>query len=120
MASSKTKSKILHRARGVGTGGWISLDIRKLENLGWTVTTRESTQSGSLKTFFTFRNPQGKVVKSSKQVKEQLAQERILGDLLVEESQNENALTEQDGDPDVNPDVDYDPPIKRAKPNEQE
>ena len=59
-------------------------------------------------------------MRSAKQVKEQLAQEGILEDLLVEESQSENAPTEQGGDPDVDPDVDYDPPIRRSKPNEQE
>ena len=53
-------------------------------------------------------------------MKEQLAQEGILEDLLVQESQSENAPTEQGGDPDVDPDVDYDPPIRRSKPNEQE
>lgn len=119
MASfSITKTKHLNKARGVGAGGRLSLDIEKLKDRGWSVTTRESTHSGSVKTFFIFRNPQGKLMKSAKEVKEQLAEEGMLDEMLVYPAQprEEISSTQQY----VSADADYDPPIKRTKSNEQE
>ena len=123
---SSTKWKHLQAAREVGAGARLSLDIEKLKASGWKVTKREDTSSGSSKMHFCFVNPQGKPVKSAKQVKEQLAEEGTLEEMLqlpagvpriLPENHPASAVDESSSQSLDEQDADFDPPMKRAKSN---
>jgi len=60
----------LNERRGVGEASRFPFQIEKLEELGWTVKRRNSLSKG--KVFFSYTSPEGKTLKSTKEVVEQL------------------------------------------------
>lgn len=61
-----------HRSRGRGEGSRLSFDIEKLQSLGWEVKKRESTSSGKKKVHLTYKVPDGRTLKSAKDVETEL------------------------------------------------
>lgn len=67
--------KELHKSRGSGIGSRVAIDLEKLRAIGWSVTSRTSQADGKTKTFFTYKNPEGKTFKSTKAVEAELKME---------------------------------------------
>ena len=77
----KEASKKAHEARGSGSKSRISLDFEKLKNAGWTI--EECPKSCSGKSLqVSYRNPEGKSLKSVEEVKRQLHAEGILEEFV--------------------------------------
>ena len=112
----KEASKKAHEARGSGSKSRISLDFEKLKNAGWTIEERPKSYSGkSLQ--FSYRNPEGKSLKSAEEVKRQLHAEGILEEFVTE---NRNQVQElrfrRSNDlpsSDETDDSDYEPPMEK-------
>ena len=68
--SRKKASKKAHKARGYGSKARIRLDFEKLRNEGWTIEEWQTTSRSTIQ--FTYRNPDGKTIKSAKEAERQL------------------------------------------------
>ena len=89
----KEASKKAHEARGSGSKSRISLDFEKLKNAGWTIEERPKSSSGkSLQ--FSYRNPEGKSLKSAEEVKRQLHAEGRLEEFVSNATENQNQVQE--------------------------
>ena len=115
-----TQSSMGNEARGSGAQSRIALDVNKLREAGWSVTREEKASSSGTKVLFRYVNPEGKTVKSSKDVERQLREDGSY-DSFITSSENEMVdagCTQQSGsashsdgsDPDYEPD--YEPPKK--------
>lgn len=114
---SNSWSKSLHNHRGLGHGSRIHLDLSKLEEAGWKVATR---QAGN-KVLLSFTDPEGRKYRSSKDVERNLDSIGTLHKFMKEE-ENESLVQKAvvDGDPksDLDPDPDYEPPLKQKACND--
>lgn len=109
-------SKKAHDARGCGSKSRISLDFEKLKKAGWTIEERASTSSQST-VQFRYQNPDGKTVKSAREVQRQLDAEGTLSNFLLNECNDRNeteTLQQPAQQPNVSSseDSDYEPPEK--------
>ena len=121
--NEKRWSKDLHEVRGSGIGSRLSLDADKLLLHGWKLKTREDCSSGSVKLHYSYVNPQGKTIKSSQEVKKQLAEEGILEEVLKDPSSapvTESTSLMETIQPLDELDTDYDPLSKCSKSNNAE
>ena len=115
----KEASKEAHEARGSGSKSRISLDFEKLKNAGWT--NEECPKSSSGKSLqFTYRNPEGKSLKSAKEVKRQLHAEGRLEEFVSNATENRNQVQELRfrrlndlPSSDETDDSDYEPPMEK-------
>lgn len=111
-----TQSAVGNSARGTGARSRISLDINKLREAGWSISQEERTSSSGTKVFFRYVNPEGKTVKSSKDVERQLREEGIYESFTTSpESDNEMVdveCTQQSASHSDGSDSDYEPPEK--------
>ena len=115
--SRKKASKKAHTARGYGSKARISLDFEKLRNEGWTIEERQTTSCLTVQ--FTYPNPDGKTIKSAKEVERQLEADGILSSFILDERKGEKSMEtpQQAGDvslSDSSKDSDYVPPEKQA------
>ena len=119
----KEASKKAHEARGSGSKSRISLDFEKL-NAGWTIEERPSSSSrASLQ--FSYRNPEGKSLKSAEDVKRQLDAEGRLEEFESSTTENRNQvqnlrsrLSNDLPSSDETDDSDYEPPVEKKTPKE--
>jgi len=100
-------------ARGSGAGARIPFHINKLENLGWKVNSRESTVKGVTKVFFSYINPQGKTLKSTKDVERELRAAGSYEEVKKEDEPNPSPKQQQQPESSDDTDSDYEPPEKR-------
>ena len=115
----KEASKKAHEARGSGSKSRISLDFEKLKNAGWTIEERPKSSSGkSLQ--FSYRNPEGKSLKSAEEVKRQLHAEGRLEEFVSNATENRNQVQElrfrRSNDlpsSEETDDSDYEPPMEK-------
>ena len=120
----KEASKKAHEARGSGSKSRISLDFEKLKNAGWTIEERPSSSSrASLQ--FSYRNPEGKSLKSAEDVKRQLDAEGRLEEFESSTTENRNQvqnlrsrLSNDLPSSDETDDSDYEPPVEKKTPKE--
>lgn len=88
-----------------------------MRNAGWTIE-EQQTKSGST-VHFKYRNPNGKTIKSAREVECQLEAEGTLRSFIVDESKGKKSMeTPQQADDlsfsDGSKDSDYEPPEKQA------
>ena len=105
-------SKSLHDHRGLGHGSRIRLDLSKLEEAGWKVATR---QVGN-KVLLSFTDPKGRKYKSSKDVERNLDSSGTLHRFMKEEEKEssvQKVIVDGDANSDLDPDPDYEPPLKQ-------
>ena len=110
-------SKSLHDCRGLGHGLRIRLDLSKLEEAGWKVTTRQVRN----KVLLSFTDPEGCKYKSSKDVEWNLDSSGTLHNYLKEEEKEslvQKAVVDGYPNSDLDPDPDYEPPLKQKACNE--
>ena len=115
--SRKKASEKAHKARGYGSKARIHLDFEKLRNEGWTIEERPATSRSTV--HFTYRNPDGKTIKSAREVEHQLEAEGTLSSFIVDESKGKKSMEthRQANDmslSDSSEDSDYVPPEKQA------
>lgn len=94
-----------HGSRGRGEGSRLSFDIEKLQSLGWKVKRRESTSSGKNKVHLTYKAPDGRTLKSARDVEKELRDSGLYSQVavkVVEASQEPgtSSSTFDDRDPD--------------------
>ena len=116
MASSDANSgwsKTLHDLRGTGSGSRIRLDFDKLKKYGWSVVLRDVGN----KRLLSFIDPEGRRLKSAREVERKLESEGILDRFLKDEATSKT--TEEIGIATVKPtdkhsdDPNYEPPLKQ-------
>ena len=71
-------------SRGLGEGSRLSFDLEKLKSLGWEVKRRESKSSGTTKVNFSYKTPDGKTLKSAKDVEKLLRETGVFSQVTVE------------------------------------
>lgn len=76
--TTREKSVKGNKARGSGSRSRITLDFEKLRNAGWMVTEEEKQSTSVVKVYFRYTDPNGKTVKSEKNVERQLKDEGTL------------------------------------------
>lgn len=111
--------------RGTGASSRISLDFDKLRSAGWKITERVVGQ----RTYYNYASPEGKSVKSAKDIERRLCDENTIHQFLKAEDAADNdkhtmAMDHTDVpncskvcDDDVESDVDYEPPEKQKNPD---
>ena len=99
-----------NEARGSGSQSRITLDFDKLREAGWTINQVERTSSSGLKVFFRYVNPEGKTVKSAKDVERELKAEGIYERMLSTENAVPKPQSQRDSSSESDPD--YEPPQK--------
>ena len=82
MADSERKQSDLNHFRGTGASSRIFLDFEKLRNVGWTITERKNL---SQRTHYKYVSPEGRTVKSAKDVERKLLDEGKLTEFLKKE-----------------------------------
>ena len=75
---AREKSVKGNEARGSGSRSRITLDFEKLRNAGWMVTEEDKQSTSGVKVYFRYTDPNGKRVKSAKDVERQLKDEGTL------------------------------------------
>ena len=115
--SRKKASEMAHKARGSGLKSRIRLDFEKLTNEGWTIEERQASSSSTV--HFTYRNPDGKTIKSAREVERQLEAEGTLCSFLIYERKGKKSIetpqqTDDSSLSDNSKDSDYEPHEKQA------
>lgn len=95
--SRKKASEKAHKARGYRSKARIRLDFEKLRNEGWTIEERQTTSRSTVQ--FTYRNPDGKTIKSAKEVERQLEADGILSSFILDNCESIYYRTEIGQDP---------------------
>ena len=97
-----------HESRGLGEGSRLSFDLEKLKSLGWEVKRRESRSSGTTKVNFSYKTPDGKTLKSAKDVEKFLRETGVFFQVAVESDEripeaSSSAVSSVCEDPDFQP-----------------
>ena len=87
-------SKRLHESRGSGVASRTKLDLVKLRKRGWEVTEQEILAGGKKKVLVRYKNPDGKTIKSTKEVELQLRGDGIYEELCMEDEQEDEQQEE--------------------------
>ena len=73
-----------HESRGKGEGSRLPFDLEKLTSLGWEVKRRETNSSGNTKVNFSYKTPDGKTLKTAKDVEKHLREAKAFSQVAVD------------------------------------
>ena len=113
---AREKSVKGNEARGSGSRSRITLDFEKLRNAGWMVTEEDKQSTSGVKVYFRYTDPNGKRVKSAKDVERQLKDEGTL-ETFVRDHTKEKPVQEpkSQAHDSLSEDSDYEPPVKKLQ-----
>ena len=122
LGKSKEKSVKGNETRGSGSQSRIKLNFEKLRTAGWTITEEERQSSSGVKVYFRYSDPQGKTVKSAKDVERQLKDEGTLETFLLQgnETKEKSPQDPRAGHSLDSEDSDYEPPAKKIQKESEE